>query len=172
MRPFKTASCRGAREVVELAAGECERRGLEVGDRIAWASRTVADELELRERPREVQAEAEVILASDDQRFIKLARFLLDGHGIGVASTVRPENLLEALTDEKTDAVLLDADDALGDALRLSNTVRAGYQDLPIVLVGTGAAERAPDSVAVYDKWEQLDEAIADLEARLGAVGP
>ena len=38
VRPFHTASCRGAREVVELRAGECERRGLEVGDRVAWAS--------------------------------------------------------------------------------------------------------------------------------------
>ena len=28
LRPFRTASCRGAREVVEIRAGECERRGL------------------------------------------------------------------------------------------------------------------------------------------------
>ena len=41
--PWRTASCRGAREVVELAAGECDRRGLEVGDRVAWASRSAAD---------------------------------------------------------------------------------------------------------------------------------
>src|SRR6476620_2773654 len=27
LRPFHTASCRGAREVVELSAGECARRG-------------------------------------------------------------------------------------------------------------------------------------------------
>ena len=172
MRPFKTASCRGAREVVELAAGECERRGLEVGDRIAWASRTLADDLSSENALERSRPTAEVIVASDDQRFIKLARFLLDGQGIRVASTVRPENLLEALTDGKTDAVLLDADDALGDALRLSNVVRADFHDLPIVLVGAGAAERAPDSVAVYDKWEQVDEAIAALEARLAAVGP
>ena len=36
LRPFRTASFKGAREVVELAAGECERRGLQVGDRISW----------------------------------------------------------------------------------------------------------------------------------------
>ena len=33
--PWRTVSCRGAREVVEMAAGECRRRGLEVGDRVA-----------------------------------------------------------------------------------------------------------------------------------------
>ena len=42
VRPFRTASCRGSREVVELRAGECERRGLVVGDRVAWASTTPA----------------------------------------------------------------------------------------------------------------------------------
>ena len=32
LRPWKTASCRGAREVVELASGEAARCGLAVGD--------------------------------------------------------------------------------------------------------------------------------------------
>jgi len=32
LRPWRTASCRGAKEVVELAAGEAGRRGLAVGD--------------------------------------------------------------------------------------------------------------------------------------------
>ena len=41
LRPWRTATYREAREIVELAAGECERRGLEVGDQVAWAS--VAD---------------------------------------------------------------------------------------------------------------------------------
>ena len=41
--PWRTVSCRGAREVVEMAAGESRRRGLEVGDRVAWASRSAAD---------------------------------------------------------------------------------------------------------------------------------
>ena len=32
--PWKTAGRRGARAVVELAAGECEHRGVQVGDRL------------------------------------------------------------------------------------------------------------------------------------------
>ena len=35
--PWRTASRRGAKAVVELAAGECERRGLRVGDRLLAA---------------------------------------------------------------------------------------------------------------------------------------
>ena len=35
--PWRTTSRRGAKSVVELAAGECERRGLRVGDRLLAA---------------------------------------------------------------------------------------------------------------------------------------
>ena len=35
--PWRTAGRRGAKAVVELAAGECERRGLRVGDRLLAA---------------------------------------------------------------------------------------------------------------------------------------
>lgn len=34
LRPWRTATCRKAREVVELAAGETARRGVAVGDRL------------------------------------------------------------------------------------------------------------------------------------------
>ena len=37
LAPWRTAGRRGARAVVELAAGECERRGLAVGDRLVAA---------------------------------------------------------------------------------------------------------------------------------------
>jgi uncharacterized protein len=37
LSPWRTAGRRGARSVVELAAGECERRGLRVGDRLLAA---------------------------------------------------------------------------------------------------------------------------------------
>jgi hypothetical protein len=37
LAPWRTAACRGAKSVLELAAGECERRGLEVGDRLEEA---------------------------------------------------------------------------------------------------------------------------------------
>jgi len=33
--PWRTAGRRGAKSVVELTAGECERRGIAVGDRLA-----------------------------------------------------------------------------------------------------------------------------------------
>jgi uncharacterized membrane protein (UPF0127 family) len=37
LRPWRAAGKRGAKAVLELPAGECERRGLVVGDRIRFA---------------------------------------------------------------------------------------------------------------------------------------
>ena len=37
LAPWRTAGRRGAKSVVELASGECERRGLLVGDRLLAA---------------------------------------------------------------------------------------------------------------------------------------
>jgi uncharacterized membrane protein (UPF0127 family) len=37
LAPWRTAGRRGAKSVVELAAGECERRGVDVGDRLVAA---------------------------------------------------------------------------------------------------------------------------------------
>ena len=37
LAPWRTAGRRGAKSVVELASGECARRGLTVGDRLAFA---------------------------------------------------------------------------------------------------------------------------------------
>jgi uncharacterized protein len=34
LKPWRTAGCRGARAVLELSSGECERRGVRPGDRL------------------------------------------------------------------------------------------------------------------------------------------
>jgi uncharacterized protein len=38
LRPWRVAGCRGARQVLELAAGEAGRRGVGPGDRLLWDS--------------------------------------------------------------------------------------------------------------------------------------
>ncbi len=100
---WRTVSCRGAREVVELSAGECRRRGLEVGDRVAWASRSAADARADRaagvfedevDEPR-----ARVLVASRDPRFLRLARFLLGGRDFEVEELTSPERLPEAILE-------------------------------------------------------------------------
>ena len=173
LRPFKTASCRGAREVVELAAGECARRGLAPGDRVAWASRDVVNALAINESPA-LQAERRgtVLVASADQRFVKLARFLLEGRDIAIGEQTLPAALPGSLadTDVDVDAVLLDAGVSLGDGLRALNNARAQRPDVPFVLVAESPGERAPESVRVYDKWQETDAAISALELAVTGV--
>ncbi len=171
LRPFRTASCRGAREVVELSAGECARRGLAVGDRVAWASHTAAVDAPAGApaAPQEADVRGRVILASRDARFIKLTRFLLDGRGIDAETTVSADKLSLAVEQEgDVDAVILDAPDGGAQALSTANATRALRPDVPVLIVGeTEASERAPVGARVYDKWNDTDELLAALEAIL-----
>jgi DNA-binding NtrC family response regulator len=109
-----------------------------------------------------------VIVASDDQRFAKLARFLLDSHGIGVARTVTPDRLVGAL-DERPDVVVLDAGERLATSLRIANAARARRPGTAIVMVGEGAAERAPAGMRIYHKWDETDEAVTAVEEALAS---
>jgi uncharacterized protein len=178
--PWRTVSCRGAREVVELSAGECRRRGLEVGDRVAWASRSAADVRSDRasgtfddedEEPR-----AHVLVASSDPRFLRLARFLLGGREFEVEELTTPERLPDAVLDSHVDIAVLDGADTVADALRTANAARARRPEIPIVIAAdTGG--KSPTGVRVFDRWNETEELLEDVERLLaerlaGAVPP
>jgi uncharacterized membrane protein (UPF0127 family) len=166
LRPFKTASCRGAREVVELAAGECERRGLVVGDRIAWASRNVLVTIPgagIATEPAETRGT--VLIASGDQRFVKLARYHLEGRSFAVADEpVAAALASDSFADSDVDAVLLDGSTSLSDGLRGLNAIRVNHPELPAVLVVESSGGRSFDTVRVYDKWQETEAAIDAVE--------
>jgi uncharacterized membrane protein (UPF0127 family)/CheY-like chemotaxis protein len=168
LKPFRTTSCRGAREVVELHAGECERRGLVVGDRIAWAPRAtptqspmVAPEL-APDEPR-----GRVLVASRDARFVKLSRFLLEGRGIEVSAVAAPGELVDEAADADADVVILDAQEEVSDALKTAHATRARRPELSVLVVGERAAERSVPGIKLYDKWDQTEEMIAEIERHL-----
>jgi hypothetical protein len=162
LRPFHTASCRGAREIIELSAGECARRGLELGDRVAWAARVTVDEGVSAEPLARPARRGPVVLASSDQRFTKLVHFLLDGRGIDVTATVPVEDAARALDEEQPLALVLDAGDERGETLRTANSLRASHPEVQVVLAGESAAERTPAGVHIFDKWNET-EALVDV---------
>jgi uncharacterized membrane protein (UPF0127 family) len=174
LRPWRTASCRGAREVVELAAGECERRGLEVGDRVAWASRSAAD----------VRADStgslwddtpeprgRVLVASRDPRFVKLARFLFEGRDLEVEDLTTPERLSDAMGDPGLNVVVLDGGTDVAAALRNANRCRALRPEVPIV-VAAEAGGRSPTGIRVFDRWNETEELLLDVERVLAEQLP
>ena len=167
--PWRTVSCRGAREVVEMAAGECRRRGLEVGDRVAWASRSAADARvergtgEFEEDDDEPRAR--ILVASRDPRFLRLARFLLGGRDLEV------EELTHSGTPSGSDPRprrrprVLDGADAVAEALRTANATRARRPEIPIVIAAdTGG--KSPSGVRVFDRWNETEELLLDVERR------
>ena len=167
VRPWKTVSCRGAREVVEMAAGECVRRGLEMGDRVAWASRSSADArvdrstspwTESDDEPR-----ARILVASRDPRFLKLARFLLGGRELDVEELTTPEQLPQIVADDGFDLAVLDGAGSVAEALRTANAARARRPDVPVVIAAdTGG--RSPSGVRVFDRWNETEELLLDVE--------
>src|SRR5262245_46591664 len=166
LRPFRTSSCRGAREVVELAAGECARRGLSVGDRVAWASHTATAAIAGGGRVGPDSSRGRVIIASRDARFVKLARFLLDAKEIETVATAPADRLPVTLARESAvDAVILDAHDSVASSLATANSARAARPEVKIVLVAeSSSAERSPAGVRIYDKWNETDDFVAAVE--------
>jgi uncharacterized protein len=169
LRPWRTASCRGAREVVELAAGECDRRGLEVGDRVAWASRSASDVRadstgslwEDTPEPR-----GHVLVASRDPRFVKLARFLFEGRDLEVEELTTPEHLSDAMRDPDLNVAVLDGGADVAEALRNANRSRALRPEVPIVIAAdTGG--RSPTGLRVFDRWNETEELLLDVERLL-----
>ena len=168
--PFKTASCRGAREVVELRAGESERRGLSLGDRVAWAARATSDEVPIGVPLVEGvlgERRGAVVLASRDQRYVKLVRFLLDGKGIDVVASVPPSGAADAAGGESADVVVIDAGDTVSEGLRLAHVTRVRRPEATVVLVGESATERGPEGMRIYEKWDETEGVIAAVEDAL-----
>jgi uncharacterized protein len=168
--PWRTVSCRGAREVVELAAGECARRGLETGDRVAWASRTAAELRADRKNPLldddPDEPRARVLVASGDARFVKLARFLLSGRDLEVDELTSVERLPDLAAETDVDVVVLDGAGTVADALRLANAARARRPQLPVVIAAeTGG--RTPAGIRVFDRWNETEELLLDIERLL-----
>ena len=168
LRPFKTASCRGAREVVELAAGECERRGLEVGDRVAWASRSA--------RGRRLGVAGQLAPARvEGQRPRRERRPAIRQAGAVPARRPRASasqptfgptsSATRSRTATSTPSCSMSAIEPRRRRCGSRTPSAPAGPTLPVVIVGEGAAERAPAGVAVYDKWDQMDEAIDALEA-------
>jgi uncharacterized membrane protein (UPF0127 family) len=169
MGPWRTMSHRGAREVVELAAGECARRGLEVGERVAWAPRSASDaRSDPHNSPWEDVPEprARVLVASGDPRFIKLARFLLEGRELVVEELAAPERLPEAVLDPELDVAVLDGGDAVAGALKIANAARAKRPEVPVV-VAADTGGRSPAGVRVFDRWNETEELLHDVERLL-----
>ena len=107
------------------------------------------------------------MLASQDQRYLKLIRFLLDGKGIDVVASVPPQGAAEAVRSESADVVVIDAG-GVGEGLRLANVTRARRPETTIVLVGDEPPQQqSMGGMQFYAKWDDTEGVVAAIEHAL-----
>ena len=171
LRPWRASTCRGARDVIELRAGECKRVGLVAGDRLAWAARPgrPPDASEpstngSRRSPGIAGNEPiRVLLGSSDDRFLRLARFLLTRNNFKVESTKRVSKTVDLVDRHGADVVVIDATDSLGDAARTVAAMEALHPHVAIMVVCDGEPPRWTSGLKVTEKWTALESLSDDV---------
>jgi hypothetical protein len=170
LRPFRASVCRGARDVVELAAGEAERRGLKPGDRLTWAARAVNGRppAHLGAGPAGHEHAAptrpiRVLLGTRDDEFLRLAQFLLTRNGFAVESTKKILNAVDLVGRERLDVVIIDASESMSDAARSVAAIQALHPQVGIILVSDDERPRPTSALEITEKWDALETLTDDI---------
>jgi uncharacterized protein len=182
LRPWRVASERRARAVLELAAGECARRGIQVGDRLELRDRkavalvssgapetTDAPTLEPRDassghgigeeltRLRPLR----VLVLSPDHKFRSVMSLLLARRNCSVTSTTNPSRVSELALREKPDVVVIDAGE-LAAAAAVAKLEALG-RSLGVVFVADDPSSEEYGS-PVLAKWGPFADLLTAIE--------
>jgi uncharacterized membrane protein (UPF0127 family) len=172
LKPWRAALCRGSHDVVELAAGECARLGLAEGDRVTWAARPgrqvetdvpSSPGVDLSERGDRTGAPMRVLLGTRDDRFLRLARFLLTRNHFDVEVTKRIVRAADLVERHRAEVVVIDATEAPGDAARAVAAIEALHPEVRVVVVCDGEPPRWTTGLKVTEKWAALETLPDDL---------
>src|SRR5919198_563930 len=110
-----------------------------------------------------------VLLGSRDDRFLRLARFLLTRNDFAVESTKRLPSAVAYVERHGSDVVVLDASDSLSDAARTVAAIEALNPQVRVMLVCDADRPRPTTGLNVVEKWHAL-ETLAD-EIKLSHAG-
>jgi uncharacterized protein len=169
LKPFRASVCRGARDVVELAAGEAERRGLKPGDRLAWAARGVNGQPNAATQPVTQPANVSptrpirVLLGTRDEQFLRLAEFLLTRNGFAVETTKKIANAVDLVWRQRLDVVVLDASDSLSEAARTAAAIEALHPQVGVLIVCDDERPKPATGLPIMEKWEALETLSDDI---------
>src|SRR3954451_8349700 len=146
LRPWRWATHRGTRDVVELRAGEAERAAIAPGQRLAWAARpgepptaeALTPEAAGTRASESPNGTTRVLLGTEDDRFMRLARFLLTRHPFTVESTKRLVRTVDLVERHHPDVVVIDATGSLADAARTIAAIEALHPHVAVMVVCDG----------------------------------
>jgi uncharacterized membrane protein (UPF0127 family)/CheY-like chemotaxis protein len=172
LKPFRASLCRGARDVVELAAGEAERRDLKPGDRLAWAARGVNGRPQASSQSSFANRQAangsptrpiRVLLATRDEQFLRLAEFLLTRNGFAVETTKKIPSAVDLVWRQRLDVVVLDASDSLSEAARTAAAIEALHPQVGVLIVCDDERPKPATGLPIMEKWEALETLSDDI---------
>jgi uncharacterized protein len=168
--PWRWATCHAARDVVELRAGECDRIGVVEGQRLAWAARpdrppeaSQPSEAATVRAPSSRNGNTRVLLGTGDDRFLRLARFLLTRDQVEVEATKRLTKTVDLVERHHPNVVVIDATDSLADAARAVAALEAIHPHVPLLVVCDGEPPRWTTGLKVTKKWEALETLTDDV---------
>jgi hypothetical protein len=170
LRPWRVASERRARAVLELAAGECARRGVEVGDRLELRDRMAADVVSSQAPDTTASPRLRplrVLVISHDGHFRSVISLLLGRHNCSVTTTASSSRLSELIDQEDADVVVIDAS---GPSATATATVHEHARPVGVVVVndGHGLEMDEPVGLAKWGPFEDLLSAIERASQRRG----
>jgi uncharacterized protein len=189
LRPWRMASKRKAWAVLELAAGECARCGVQVGDTLELRERARdrhngnhhnGNRPSLRPRggssngdapstPRRQSrlAPLRVIVASPDRHYRTAISLLVARRNCSVTVVAGTAGLAERVAREQPDVVLLDA--ALGDVSRVIAKLEALSPPTGVVIVA-GKEGSVPPGRMALPKWGTFGELMEAIERSRSAA--
>lgn len=153
---WRIAMCRGAKGVVEVAAGECVRQNLAVGERLSLGNGSEAKALR-------------IVVSTRDRRFRRVAEFLLTRQGMRAEFERDTDAAVELAERTRPDVVLLDGSRSLASAARGLNRLSVLDPSIRVVVVGDGVVV-TPKTLSVLPKWGPFAEILAAIQVdRRGA---
>jgi hypothetical protein len=149
---------------------------------VTWAARPLNGDTPAAPAPEPARHEADadgdgatptrpihVLLGSRDDRFLRLARFLLTRNDFVVESTKRLPSAVEYVERHGSDVVVLDASDSLSEAAKTVAAIEALNPEVRVLLVCDSDRPRPTSGLNVMEKWQAL-ESLAD-EIKLSHAG-
>jgi hypothetical protein len=181
LRPWRVASKRRARAVLELSAGECARRGVKVGDRLELRDRDPGDVARFNgsdmgdaRRSDRGAASAQqrrageparlqplgVLVVSHDRHFLTVMSLLLARRNCSVTTTANANRVTELVARKSADVVVIDVSELPAAATLTKLEALAWPVGVVVVADEDHAGLSEPPMLAKWGPFEDFIEAI------------
>src|SRR5438105_9793954 len=147
--PWRAASARRAKAVLELPAGECARRDLNLGDQLAIVE--------------PVRHCSRVLLVASDRRFRAVACALLSQRGCAVTTHDELTGVAELATRARADVVVIDASPSLTATAQAAASLDRLRRPVGVVAVADDPEQRL-STLPVRPKWGAFDALYLAIE--------